>query len=323
MPALTDVAEAAERIFSEDDFSFDQKMQRLRRSIGHHLGPIWTDVKRSIDQANLDDALARAVEEATPKMADAAARAAPRAALAFGNAWLDMGPWGRLLTLGLLAGKLGVFSVLGRRASNRFADAFRTQSKTSMVAPARTASATAATTFAGSVGPSLNDPKRKARATGAFRGFGKGLGRSLGLGVLSGFVLFLPELIAAGRRAIEELGGDLDYYTTPKGWLDQLGDLKNYLGEGLSGQLPKLGLDSLGPGAATGGIVTSRGNLLVGERGPEVLTLPKAARIDPLPQVGSVLTAHDDRPIVVQTVLDGRVVAESVARRAQLAANRR
>jgi len=42
------------------------------------------------------------------------------------------------------------------------------------------------------------------------------------------------------------------------------------------------------PGAALGGIVTSPGRVLVGEKGPELLNLPRAASIIPLPATGGV-----------------------------------
>lgn len=59
-------------------------------------------------------------------------------------------------------------------------------------------------------------------------------------------------------------------------------------------------------GLADGGVLRSAGSVLVGERGPELLTLPQAARVDPLP-------ATDSRPTIIQLVADGRVLAEVVA----------
>lgn len=60
------------------------------------------------------------------------------------------------------------------------------------------------------------------------------------------------------------------------------------------------------PAAAAGGVVRSPGRVLVGERGAEVVTLPRAARIDPLP--------GGEQTIRVQLIVDRRVLAETVAR---------
>lgn len=67
---------------------------------------------------------------------------------------------------------------------------------------------------------------------------------------------------------------------------------------------------------ATGGRMPYGGAALVGERGPEVLTLPGGARVTPLPPPPPFEMAHvfGTADIVVPVYLDGRVVAQSVAR---------
>jgi tape measure domain-containing protein len=52
-----------------------------------------------------------------------------------------------------------------------------------------------------------------------------------------------------------------------------------------TGVFPTLGV----PAMATGGVVSSAGLSLVGERGPELLSLPRASRVDPLPDGGGSL----------------------------------
>ena len=85
-----------------------------------------------------------------------------------------------------------------------------------------------------------------------------------------------------------------------------------------------------GPAAhQIGGIVPGRQWSLVGERGPELVQLPGGSRIMPSYAVGSVMPAFagvsggSDRPILVQVMLDRKVLAQGVARANQDYASRR
>lgn len=62
------------------------------------------------------------------------------------------------------------------------------------------------------------------------------------------------------------------------------------------------------PGAAAGGVLSRSGRLWVGERGRELLTLPRAARIDPLP------AAVAQRPQQINLMIDGEVFASAIVR---------
>lgn len=72
-------------------------------------------------------------------------------------------------------------------------------------------------------------------------------------------------------------------------------------------------------GLASGGTVQSSGTVMVGERGPELLDLPRGATVTPLPTQGlSNLKAQfgdgtGNVNITVNTLLDGKVIATSVA----------
>jgi hypothetical protein len=73
------------------------------------------------------------------------------------------------------------------------------------------------------------------------------------------------------------------------------------------------------PGLATGGTIRRAGAALVGEAGPELVTLPRGANVMPIPAVAGLggalpLDPGVERPIQVQLVVDGRVLAETVAR---------
>lgn len=79
------------------------------------------------------------------------------------------------------------------------------------------------------------------------------------------------------------------------------------------------------PQLANGGLVRGGGTVMVGEAGPEFLTLPRGARVDPLPRAGGVAPVGGNGVINVQTsvFLDGRQVGNAVGRAALAQANRR
>jgi hypothetical protein len=64
------------------------------------------------------------------------------------------------------------------------------------------------------------------------------------------------------------------------------------------------------PELALGGIVRDAGSVLVGERGPELLTLPRAATVTPLDGAGGLRSIE----IVVPVMLNDREIARSTAR---------
>ena len=81
---------------------------------------------------------------------------------------------------------------------------------------------------------------------------------------------------------------------------------------------------------AAGGYVFGGGPVLVGERGPEVVNLPGGSNVIPNGRLGDVtpigfggMNAGNDKPILVQVMLDRKVLAEGVARANQDYAARR
>jgi hypothetical protein len=90
------------------------------------------------------------------------------------------------------------------------------------------------------------------------------------------------------------------------------------------------GAKALIPGLATGGVVRRSGGVLVGEQGPELLSLQKGARVDPLPRLAKAATATrpaaelpgiagiladvDTRlaEVTIPVYLDGKVIYEAV-----------
>ena len=81
------------------------------------------------------------------------------------------------------------------------------------------------------------------------------------------------------------------------------------------GTAMKLAGSALGMvGLQHGGLVTGSGGFLVGERGPELVTLPAGALVRPTSAATSVAAGGRDLVIQVPVVLDGKVLARSVAR---------
>jgi hypothetical protein len=120
---------------------------------------------------------------------------------------------------------------------------------------------------------------------------------------------FALQVVAAIKQAIQEL-------------VSWVGTLPHKIGQ-LLGRIPGVhaiskGVGAIGSlfGAAEGGTVTSPGALLVGERGPELVTLPAAASVVPLGEpAGFGAGGRLLRPIqlTTQVVLDRKVVAQAVA----------
>ena len=91
--------------------------------------------------------------------------------------------------------------------------------------------------------------------------------------------------------------------------------LKDAVKAVLPGPLAKL-LATGGIIAAQTGLTAGGGkNVLVGERGPEMLTLPSGSRVTPLPPpaLASSQFGGGDRPVIAQVFLDRRQIAEAQA----------
>ena len=129
VPILQDFARQFDNIFDRDDLDLGEKLVRSGRKLRRAADPLVEDLVEGIKNANLDDRLEDAIVWAAPKIADGMAAAAPRAAKAFVNAWLESGVWGRLLTAALLTKYLGLmpgglFTQAGRKGGTRFGKGF-------------------------------------------------------------------------------------------------------------------------------------------------------------------------------------------------------
>jgi len=122
------------------------------------------------------------------------------------------------------------------------------------------------------------------------------------------------EMVAAVKKAIQDL---LNWV---KSIPDKVGStLKKIPGVGGALGLGKKALSIIPhPHLQEGGLVTRAGGVLVGERGPELLSLPAGAAVSPLPQptFGPVPwrgQAPQPLQVVVPVYLDGREIARSTA----------
>jgi hypothetical protein len=128
------------------------------------------------------------------------------------------------------------------------------------------------------------------------------------------FVTGLPGKI--GRAASGAFNGLRDAFKSALNWIIDAWnrfqikvDLPGVLGGGsISINTPDL------PRLAAGGTIERAGSVWVGERGPEMLTLPRGAQVAPLPAAASVNTAQllNRQPIVTQVYLDRRQIAQAI-----------
>jgi hypothetical protein len=82
------------------------------------------------------------------------------------------------------------------------------------------------------------------------------------------------------------------------------------------------------PGLQAGGWVNQRGTYLVGERGPELVTLPHGAYVTPNERIHERrgdrrgTPEPSERPIILYNILDGKVLSKSVVRQGLLQSSR-
>lgn len=111
------------------------------------------------------------------------------------------------------------------------------------------------------------------------------------------------ELGQAVDWAVGKIMAAVDKVKGPVQWVaDKLGALGGLVNPG-----------NLVPHMAAGGTVTAGGSALVGERGPEVVRLPRAARVEPLPRsAASTPAAGGPTQVTIPLIVDGRELARAV-----------
>jgi hypothetical protein len=128
IPITDRLGKSISKIFGRDDLTLQQKLGMTGRDAQRAFGPVVDDLQAKLKQLlggrEFGDALGEGFEAAAPYIADHAAHSAPVVAKAFVNSWLHADVWGKLLTLGFVAGKLGAFRLAGGIAADRFATSF-------------------------------------------------------------------------------------------------------------------------------------------------------------------------------------------------------
>lgn len=106
LPAVNDAVNEITRIFGQEGLSNEQKLAQARNVIRREIGPVWEEIKGDIDEADIPGKLGDAVAAATPRVLDAMADIAPKAAKAFVDGWLASGPEAQVITALFLGNKL-------------------------------------------------------------------------------------------------------------------------------------------------------------------------------------------------------------------------
>lgn len=146
--------------------------------------------------------------------------------------------------------------------------------------------------------------------------------RLLGAILVAPFLALPLAMFAIFMRIRGYIGGLIVWVADRFRWLKGQftgGGLRDAIVNGLKWAIPgygayrgiRSGLSRI-PGLAEGGTVTQRGLTLVGERGPELISLSRGAQVTPLSGAGMQLEAVLMAPIRID--LDGRRLAESDAK---------
>jgi len=193
-PHIEKASKDIRKIF-EGSGSTEDKI-KLAFAVGKQdLKPITDEIGGMVKDAHVDKLLQDAFVSASPRVADALAAAAPRAAGAFLQAFQHAGPGGQLITVALLAAKLGAFRGVGSILASRTAGAF-------------------ASNLPDKIGKRNIDAEKAARKQ---RGFARAFGTALGA---VGAYFMLKE-IAAGMP-------ELNQYSGKKGWKELAEDIADY-----------------------------------------------------------------------------------------------
>lgn len=181
-------------ILNDDSLSTGQKWDRIRHRVHGLVG----ELSREIDRADLDDKLLQAFEDFVPMAAEAAGKGAGKVAWAFFKGWLKAGIWGKLFTVGFLAGKLGAFGPLASIAAKKFMLKFAPQlaAKMGIEMAASGAIGQAATGSAGALG------------TKAGRLFGAGFAAAAAIGLALLLKEYEDEISAAVDDALNQIPGN-------------------------------------------------------------------------------------------------------------------
>jgi tape measure domain-containing protein len=126
-PVLNESGAELNKIFARDDIDLGEKLRLSRTSLRKSLGPLSDEVRAELAELNIGGWLSREVDQHGPEVGEAIGKLGWAAAKAFGQAWWDAGPIGKL-GLTALAWKMGlagpVFGALGKGSAWAFRKAW-------------------------------------------------------------------------------------------------------------------------------------------------------------------------------------------------------
>lgn len=172
LPEVNKTANQIAAVWKRDDLSPEQKFQDSLASIEKNLGPAFRQIESEVKNLELDKKLGEAIGDLTPVVAQAAAEAGARGAIALVNGFLASNVWGRLAIGAWLFSKMGGFAAI--RASGA-------------AAGGAAASGTVAGFAGANIGTAFKTQLATALSAGAIGGGGfKGYGKAAGTQVLAG-----------------------------------------------------------------------------------------------------------------------------------------
>lgn len=215
-------------ILGQENLSLGEKWDLAVPLVKQDMKPFVDEIGKTLQGAEVGENLSKAFEKGAPVLVDAVAASAPHAAGAFVSAFKEAGPWGKLLTVGFVASKLGAFRAAGGLGAEMFTNRFgkrltlKSAFRSAAIEGAATSSASAAGTMAGGVGVAGSLATSLESKRGRFKAIGKGVGRMIGPGIVAGIILsFGPDMVKLVDEKLHDLFGKKGGDPSPTGTRDQ------------------------------------------------------------------------------------------------------
>lgn len=125
VPALQLVGTDMESIFARKDIDLGDKLKLTGKSFSKHIGPFADELERRMKAADVQGKLDKGIAWIAPKIGEAFGKAAPKAISAFWNAFKGAGLGGQAITVGVLATKLGITGAVTRGVGGLLASGVR------------------------------------------------------------------------------------------------------------------------------------------------------------------------------------------------------
>lgn len=291
IPEIENLASGFNEIWDpSENRSMATNMKLSRSLLRRELGPVWGDVKTDIERANLDDKLLAQFSNAVPRIAETMGQGAGQAGLAFLKGLKEAPVWAQLLTAFWVAGKLN---------GARFALGFGTTAGPGIAA---------STAAGGAIGGALGGAGAMGRLTAYGAAGGGAFGSAFGIAAATGIAFYLDK----------NLHGELEKLGFAGDWLQAIKDFHPFNPAGRLKHLDDL-VDAVTPNAkGVGDKAASRVPNLGAGRHPDnnrgTGRRRKPKRLTPFTG-GPVGGSSVFSPVItVQSVLDGKVIAESTGR---------